>query len=97
MRLVKKERKFFIDFRLKIFVRQQPLETGAQDRHRSLELMRSVSRVPCRSFEFLRCRSQCRLSLFALGVFFLRLDGQLCDWLRKTDGNEMAGHKAAEQ
>ena len=58
MRLVKQRGKLLIYLRLKIFTRQQCLQTETKNRDRAFQLMGSVGRISCRSFQFLRRRSK---------------------------------------
>src|SRR3989442_13413351 len=74
---MKESREFLVDFALEIFACQQSFKTGAQECDRPFQLMRSVSRVPCRSFQFFTRRGARGCDAFSLSPFFYQIQRQL--------------------
>ena len=94
---MKESREFLVDFALEIFACQQSFKTGAQECDRTFQLMRSVSRVPCRSFQFFTSRGERGFDAFSLFPIFFRVQRQLLDRHCEAGCDEAACYEPAEQ
>src|SRR5438046_9259119 len=86
-----------IDCGLEIFAAQQTIETGAQNGHRTLQLMGSVGGIPSRSFQFFAGGGEGRFGTSPLQAVFLRVQRQLLYRNGEAGGDQTAGDKNAEQ
>src|SRR5207244_13059565 len=72
-------------------------KTGAQECDRTFQLMRSVSRVPCRSFQFFTSRGERGFDAFSLFPIFFRIQRQLLNRHCEPGCDEAACYEPAEQ
>src|SRR5437762_13984015 len=86
-----------IDFGLEIFAAQQTIETGAQNGHRTLQLMGSVGGIPSRSFQFFAGGGEGRFGTSPLQAVFLRVQRQLLYRNGEAGGGQMADDKNADE
>src|SRR5437762_13710821 len=85
-----------MNFGLEIFAAQQTIETGAQNGHRTLQLMGSVGGIPCRSFQCFAGGVEGRFGTSPLQAVFLRVQRQLLYRSGEAGGDQMADDKTAE-
>src|SRR5437762_13363091 len=86
-----------MNFGLEIFAAQQTIETGAQNGHRTLQLMGSVGGIPSRSFQFFAGGGEGRFGTSPLQAVFLRVQRQLLYRNGEAGGDQMADDKTAEE
>ena len=97
MSLVQQRGQLLVDFRFKIITGEQSFQTRAQDRDRAFQLMGSISRVSCRSLQFLPRRNERDVGASSFRAILLRIQRQLLYWYGEPERHEVAGHKSAQQ
>src|SRR5215470_5480868 len=97
MGLVKESRKFFVGFGIEILACQERLQARSQDSEGTLQLVRCVGRISCRSFQSLTRGKESVLSAFPLRSISFRIQRQLLDRFGKPQRYEMAGDETAQE